>query len=130
MTAPDPELYLDRAKQDIKAAHSNVQQGFYNVALSRAYYAMFYAATALLASKDITRSKHTGVISAFGEHFVKAGIIEVEYAKMLGHAYNARIGSDYDIMFVPDRLLAEEVIDNAKRFVRRTEELLEQDKKV
>ena len=67
---------------DLQAAKSNLQQSFYGVAITRAYYAMFYAASALLASEGISRSKHSGVHSAFGERFVKGGPIEAEYAKM------------------------------------------------
>jgi len=64
MDVPEVQLYLDRARQDVQAAQSNLDQGFYGVAVSRAYYAMFYSVSALLASKGISRSKHSGV------HFV------------------------------------------------------------
>jgi uncharacterized protein (UPF0332 family) len=74
-------------------------------------------ASALLTSKSISRRKHSGVISAFGEYFVKAGLIETEYAKMLGHAFDSRLDSDYDIAFSPDQPLAEKVLRDAQRFV-------------
>jgi len=76
MAVPEVQLYLDRAYLDLQAAESNLQQGFHTVAVTRAYYAMFYAAGALLASKGISRSKHSGVHSAFGEHSVRTGLIE------------------------------------------------------
>jgi uncharacterized protein (UPF0332 family) len=126
MNAPGLQLYLDRARQDLKAAQSNLDQGFYGVAVTRAYYAMFYSASALLASKGIARNKHSGVISAFGEYFVKMGLIETEYAKMLGHAFNSRLGSDYDITFFAEQTLAEEVLRDARRFVDRAEAHLRQ----
>jgi uncharacterized protein (UPF0332 family) len=77
MGASEIQLYLERARHDLRATQINLEQGFYGVAVTRAYYAMFYAASALLASKEISRSKHSGVHSAFGEHFVKAGLEEV-----------------------------------------------------
>jgi uncharacterized protein (UPF0332 family) len=120
------QLYLDRAGQDLRAAESNLQQSFYAVAVTRAYYAMFYAASALLASKGIARSKHAGVLSAFGEHFVKSGLIGPEYAKMLGSAFDSRLDSDYDILFLAERRLAEDVLRDAHRFVERTTEYLAQ----
>lgn len=88
---------------------------------------MFYAASALLASKGISRRKHSGVLSAFGEHFIKSGLIEVEYAKMLVHAFDSRIDSDYDIMLTTERILAEEALDDARRFVQRAEAYLSQE---
>jgi uncharacterized protein (UPF0332 family) len=124
MGASEIQLYLDRARHDLQATQINLEHGFYGVAVTRAYYAMFYAASALLASKGISRSKHAGVHSAFGEHFVKAGLIEVEYAKMLGHAFDSRLDSDYDVVFVAERTLVEEVLDDARRFVDRAERYL------
>jgi len=126
MSIPEIQLYLDRARQDLHVAASNLQLSFYGDTVTRAYYAMFYAASALLVSKGIARSKHSGVHAAFGEHFVKTGLIEAEYAKMLGHAFDSRLDSDYDMSFTSDRTLAEEVWHDAQRFVERTEQYLRQ----
>lgn len=113
------QLYLDRAKRDLRAVEVNIQNELYNVAISRAYYAMFYAATALLQSKGIERKKHAGVISAFGEYFVKTGLIEVDYAKMLTQAFDSRNDGDYDVTFVAGKELAEAEFKDAERFVSR-----------
>ena len=40
---------------------------------SRAYYAAFYAASALLLNEGIDTSKHSGVIALVHQHFVKSG---------------------------------------------------------
>jgi uncharacterized protein (UPF0332 family) len=124
MSVSEIQLYLDRARQDLQAAQSNLDQGFYGVAISRAYYAMFYSASALLASQGISRSKHFGVISAFGEHFVKTGLIETDYAKMLGHAFNSRLGSDYNVTFSAEPALAMGILQDAHHFVDRVETYL------
>ncbi|MEZ4731781.1 MAG: HEPN domain-containing protein [Caldilineaceae bacterium] len=117
---------MERAQRDLQATQSNLEQGFHEVAISRAYYAMFYAASALLASKGIARSKHSGVVSAFGEHFVKTGIFESTYAKMLGQAFDSRLDSDYDIVFTPEQALVEAIQQDAQRFVQRAEQYLQQ----
>jgi uncharacterized protein (UPF0332 family) len=44
--------------------------------VNRAYYAIFYAANAMLATKGLERSKHSGVIATFRQHFVKTGMVE------------------------------------------------------
>lgn len=118
------ELYLKRAREALQQARDNIDLGHHNVTASRAYYAMFYAASALLASQGISRSKHSGVHSAFGEYFVKAGLVETEYAKMLGHAFDSRLDSDYDITFTAERALVEDMLRDAHRFVDRAEECL------
>jgi uncharacterized protein (UPF0332 family) len=126
VSAAEIQLYLDRAHQDLLATQSILDQGFYGVAVSRAYYAMFYAATALLVSKGISRSTHSGVISAFGEYYVKARLVETEYAKMLANAFSSRLDSDYDITFSADQALAQAVLQDAQRFVDRVEAYLRQ----
>lgn len=115
------QLYLERARDALQQAQDNLNLGHHDVVISRAYYAMFYAASALLASRDIYRSKHSGVHSAFGEHFVKPGLIEREYAKMLGHAFDSRLDSDYDVSFAADEMLAKDILRDRRRFVDRAE---------
>jgi uncharacterized protein (UPF0332 family) len=126
VSAAEIQLYLDRAHQDLLATQSILDQSYYGVAVSRAYYAMFYAATALLASKGISRSTHSGVVSAFSEHFVKTGLIEAEFAKVLGQALESRLDSDYDITFSAEQVLATKVFQDAQRFVGRIESYLQQ----
>ena len=110
-------LYLESAQRDIEAAESNLEYGYYHIVISRAYYAMFYSVHALLASKDITRSKHSGVVSAFGEYFVKTGQIDKKYAKMITNAFNARLDSDYEMAFIAEKETAESILRDAVLFV-------------
>jgi uncharacterized protein (UPF0332 family) len=126
MSVSESQLYLDRAHEDLRAAESNLNQGFYGVAVTRAYYAMFYATSALLASQGIHRSRHTGVISSFSEQFVKTGLIEADYAKMLSHAFDSRLDSDYDLAFVAEQALAQDLWRDAQTFVERAEQYLRQ----
>ncbi len=57
-----PDL-MARAEQSRSAARLLIDNGFLAEAISRAYYAMFYAATALLHSEGIAVSKHSAVIA-------------------------------------------------------------------
>lgn len=63
MSDKEIQLYLNHT--NLRAVEINIQNSLYNVAVSRAYYAMFYAATALLMSKGIERIERSGIISAF-----------------------------------------------------------------
>jgi uncharacterized protein len=114
-------LYLERARQDLQAVEINVQNGLYYVAISRAYYAMFYAATAILNSIDIVRKKHSGVSSAFGEYFVKTGLLDAKYSRMLIRAFESRNDTDYDIRFMVTAELAQRRLRDAQQFVEQIE---------
>ena len=67
MTAPyGPEIAAnwDRAERSLQAAQDLAASGYYDIAASRAYYAAFYAATAVLLGAGLAFSKHSGVIAA------------------------------------------------------------------
>ena len=113
------ELYLDHAKKALQAAKLNIEHRFYATAINRAYYAIFYAASALLLTKGLAQSKHTGVIAAFREHFVKPGLIEAEYSDIYGDVMDARVDSDYEMTFAADLGTAESALTDARRFVER-----------
>jgi uncharacterized protein (UPF0332 family) len=64
---------LAKADRSLKSARRSFDEADYDFAVSRAYYAMFYAAEALLFSRGLTFARHTGVIAAFNQHFVRSG---------------------------------------------------------
>jgi uncharacterized protein (UPF0332 family) len=117
MTEAEVEQYLSLATEDLAAAQDNLQLGHLRVAVSRAYYAMFYAATAILGSRGLWRSKHQGLIAAFGEYLVKPGVVEAKYGRMLHDAFETRLDSDYAPYPDLNEDSAMQVIANAEDFV-------------
>lgn len=107
---------LRKSRQSLDAARELLNKGFHEFAVSRAYYGMFYAAEALLLSRDLRFAKHKGVIAAFGEHFVKPGTFSQEHAKMLTDAFEDRTEGDYDFLASFTKLEAESALDKAVRF--------------
>jgi len=120
----DVQPYLDRAREELWAVEVNTREELYAVAISRCYYAMFYAVSGLLASIGITRSKHSGVIAAFREHFIKTGFIEVEYGDILGVGFDARQESDYELVPLIDHELALKRLQDAHRLVDQIDDYL------
>jgi len=74
------------AEQALNTAQITLSAGDFRAAVNRAYYAVFYAASAMLLTQGIERSKHSGVLSAFRKHFVRPGLIEAEYSSVYGEA--------------------------------------------
>jgi uncharacterized protein (UPF0332 family) len=66
--------------------------------VNRSYYAMFYAALALLQKILKAPSKHSGVISLFDKEFVMRGIFEKELSKDFHKAFELRQSIDYKII--------------------------------
>jgi uncharacterized protein (UPF0332 family) len=59
---------LEKADHALEVAESLYKEGFIQDASSRIYYAMFYAAQALLKSENIDMVKHSAVESALDYH--------------------------------------------------------------
>lgn len=87
---------------------------------------MFHAVRSLLALSKFDSHKHSGLISYFNRHFIKTGKIEVEYSKMLTTAFKFRNDSDYKDFYIIAREDAELQLENAKRFIKKIEEFLEE----
>ena len=91
---PEQQSLMVQVRESIAAAKLLHEQGFHAFAASRAYYGMFYAAEAILLEKGITSAKHGGVHSAFGEHFVKTGLVPREYHRYLLRGLEVRHAAD------------------------------------
>ena len=85
---------------------------------------MFGIATAVLITKKIERSKHSGVEAAFNQYFIKAGIIEVEYGKIFDYVRKKREECDYTAKSTIDKETAEKIVRDSKRFIKRIKEYL------
>jgi uncharacterized protein (UPF0332 family) len=120
-------LYVEHAQQMLQVADHNLADGFYASAINRAYYAIFYAANALLATKGLSRSKHSAVIATFRQHFVKPGLIEDEYSDIYGRVMANRHVGDYEIQLTIEPSVAQDDLRDAQRFVERVERHLRQE---
>ena len=121
------QLFMERAKQMLNVAEHNLGDNFYESSVNRSYYAAFYAASALLTTHDRSMSRHSGVISAFRQHFVKAGIIAVEYSDIYGRLLDHRGTSDYDLLISISKEQATNDLQDAQKFVNAIQQWLHQE---
>ena len=92
--------------------------------VNRTYYAMFYAAIALLQKIGKVPSKHTGVISLFDTEFVLKGIFPKELSKDLHKAFELRQVTDYKTFKPISKEKAEDIIVRAKHFVEAVDKYI------
>jgi uncharacterized protein (UPF0332 family) len=116
---PAQQALILKAQRSIKAAQSLISQGFHDFAVSRTYYAMFYVAEALLDREGLSFSSHAAVISAFGQHLVRNGIVPTEFHRQLIDAQAQRTRADYDVDVSLTQEDAEVLIVQAQGFVDR-----------
>lgn len=108
---------LRRADQALRAANTLLAEGLLADSVSRAYYAMFHAATAILYHYGLKAKSHSSAISLFGEHIVKSGLVDKEVGKSLRRAFDMRQKSDYGIDIDLPREMVKELISEAEQFV-------------
>jgi len=116
---------IERAKQSIRAARNLVADQYYDFAASRAYYAAFYAASAILLREGLDVSKHSGVIAAIHQRFVKTGRLDKEHGRALNWLFGLRNIGDYGVTAHASRSEAEEAIRAAETFLEAIETLLQ-----
>jgi uncharacterized protein (UPF0332 family) len=115
---------IARAHEALEEADLLIEQRHFTGAVNRLYYAAFYAARALLATRTLDSSRHSGVIALFQEHFVKTGLISTDAARALPRAFEKRQTSDYGDFSEPtsDEVLS--LRDQVQTFVASCEELV------
>ncbi len=115
---------MQRAKRYLASAALLVEDGDYESCVSRVYYAMFFCAEAALLTKRLSFSSHKGVISAFGEHFVKTGVLPRELGRELNRAFELRQIADYEYNFVISKDKAKESIEHGRTFLQMISDYL------
>ncbi|CAD7768537.1 hypothetical protein AIOGIFDO_00319 [Candidatus Methanoperedenaceae archaeon GB37] len=122
------ESLVEKAKKYLKSAEMLLKEGDYESSVSRTYYAMFYCAQAMLLTKNLSFSSHKGIISAFGEHFVKTGVFPKEMGRELNRAFEKRQLGDYEYTFVISKRETEEMLESGKKFVNEIVQYLKEKK--
>ena len=117
----EQKALLHKAQESLEAAKLLAGQGYNDFAVSRAYYSMFYIASAFLLGEGLTFSKHSTVIAKFGEHLVKTGKVPTEFHRHLITAENSRIVGDYDTGHTLTPTYAQLQIDRANQFLELAE---------
>jgi uncharacterized protein (UPF0332 family) len=114
MGRADEVLEIARRARDFSPASS----------FNRAFYACFYAASAVLVLDGRTFVKHTGVRAAVHGDLIKSGRLRPEFGQIYNELFDDRSEADYmpTAVFTPED--AGVAIEKATRFVEALRALL------
>lgn len=115
---------MERTSEAMEEARILAENGYYNAAVNRLYYACFYATQALLLKHHIAATTHAGVKSMLGLHFVSKGIISIEHGKTFNTLFEKRHSSDYEAFTYCDKDLINDLTPLAKAYISKIKELL------
>lgn len=108
---------LDQADHALRQAEVLAGVEEWDGVVNRAYYAMFYSTLALLLTKGLGASKHSGVLALVDREFVKPGILSPELSRMLRDAFNQRQRSDYSELVPTSKDQALDIVGNAREYL-------------
>ncbi len=109
---------MEKGERGLRAAQNLFQEGDYDFSASRAYYAMFHVTEALLLTKDLASSKHSGLLALLYEHFVKPGLVEKTFHQDLHYAFELRQQGDYWSDSGITEEMATEILEKAERYLQ------------
>jgi uncharacterized protein len=117
---------IESAHKTFQAAKVLAENEFWNSAVNRLYYAVFYAVNALLVLHNVQTKSHSATKSQFSFHFIKTGKLDKKYGQLFTQLFDWRQKGDYESVFEYDKDSVnplfepvEEMIDAIKREVER-----------
>ncbi len=86
---------LEKAEDTLSDARKYINDATPESTVNRIYYAMFYAVNALLITKGLSSSKHSGVRALFNKEIVNKGLIERQWGELYSDMFDRRQKGDY-----------------------------------
>jgi uncharacterized protein len=127
--AEDPKanyrLYMSNAQEMLNVAEELLRNDHSNSACNRAYYAMFYAASALLYSLGKTYGKHSAVLASFRQYFIKTGEFDKKWGDDYKVVMESRHTADYELYDTLEKESVMVIVAKAQEFVEEVKKWLQ-----
>jgi uncharacterized protein (UPF0332 family) len=119
------EQELKQSALAMQAARALRDLGLYNDALSRLYYGVFHATTALLLTEGVEPRRHRAIAGLLGAHFIPSGALRAEDMATVNRIQGYRDLADYERTWEANAGIAEPAFTEAERLIARIRELIE-----
>lgn len=108
---------LQIAKEDLQAAQVLVEANSYRGANNRAYYAIFHAVSAVLATEGVAYKRHKDTLGYFNKNYVATEKFPRELGRKIVRAEEIRHESDYDTFYIASKEVTIQQIETAKQLI-------------
>lgn len=119
MSSDDIKALIEKANRFTASSELLFNAKDYDSAVSRIYYAMFFAAEALLLTNNLSPKSHSGLIALFGDYFIKTKVFPKEMGRQINRAYDKRLIGDYGTSIIIDKTEAQDLLKIGKEFIDR-----------
>ncbi len=122
---PETNALLEKAQYTLDAARRDLDAADADHAISRAYYAAYYAATAAINEVDLAAKTHKGTHTLFYQVYVESGKIDEHHHHTFSRLFQNRQDVDYafGINILPLKT-AITAVEQAEAFVEAVSSLL------
>ncbi len=118
------EYKLAKAGQTLKEADLLACSEYYNAAVNRLYYSVYYAASALMLYESLEAATHKGIKTMLGLKFIQTGKLETEYGRIYQRLFDSRQAGDYEDFVYYDKETYEVLAPLALKFIERLSALI------
>lgn len=112
---------LEQARDTIDVVDLLIKNDKLSSAINRIYYGMFYSLLALALQFNFETSKHQQLIGWFNKEFIRTGLIEKEFGRILRDAFENRTSGDYDSFVIFDQAEVLFLFTEMKSFIEQIE---------
>jgi uncharacterized protein (UPF0332 family) len=121
----DAILYrLELCKKSQEETEFCLNNNMLKLAAYSLYYSGFYALSALALKEKFSTKKHKQLLGWFNSNFVKTGVVDKRYGRIIRRAYEVRTKMDYEDFFVSNINDLEELSSDMKDFINKIEGLI------
>ena len=118
--------WMRKAEEALESGQSELTAGRLDFAVNRAYYACFYAASAVLLEMGKKFVKHSGLRGAVHRDLVKSGLLDPRWGKVFDRTFENRQSADYAALWDFELEQVREIVKESDGFVRQMEQLLQE----
>ena len=118
------QFRLDQARECLASSEALIALSHYKDAVNRSYYSIFHTMRAVLALDGFDSKKHSGIISAFRQRYIKTGKFEAVYSDIIKDAFVIRTDSDYQDFYTVSKTDVQQQIDNSRDFLEAVTEYI------
>ena len=119
---------LEQARDTIEVVDLLIRNDKLSTAVNRIYYGMFYSLLALALQFNFETSKHQQLIGWFNKEFIRSGLIEREFGRILRDAFKNRTSGDYDTFVAFDHGEVLLFYSDMKSFIEQIEIFIKESK--
>lgn len=126
MTAKEEAVryWWAKAHESLEAARRDLAAEAYSFAINRAYYALFYAVSALLLEEGHQFEKHSGVRAAFNRYVIKPRRLERKFGELYNRLFRDRHAADYIQLTEFECGYVQEKVGACEEFITRLRPLI------